>query len=79
QMALSTGITYYHRGNNLLGFNSQVEPPNFFNPFWRAGLTRLNVDDPGLGNGDVESALSGYPAAVDSFQGLKANGFKGWQ
>jgi hypothetical protein len=79
QMALATGITYYHRGNNILGYNSQVEAPNFFNPFWRAGLTRVNVDDVGLGSGDVENALGSYPAAVDSFQGLKSNGFKGWQ
>lgn len=77
QTAVGTGVTYYHRGNNFLGYHSGVEPPNFFNPYWRAGLTYLNVDDSGLD--DFSSAVGGYPAAVDSFNGLRSAGFQGWQ
>lgn len=79
QVGFSTGITYYHRGNNLFGYHSGSEPPNLFNPYWRAGLTRVNVDDPRMGGGDVRNALSGYPAAIDAFNGLENAGFKGWQ
>jgi hypothetical protein len=76
QLALGTSITYYHRGQHFR------EPPNFFNPFWRAGLTKLNVDSDGLddflqtfngsrGPGDAE--------AKDAFEALRANFFQGWQ
>lgn len=77
QVGFATGVTYYHRGNNLFGYHSGVEPPNLFNPFWRAGLSRVNVDNDGLN--DVNRALSGYPAALDSFNGLRSAGFQGWQ
>ncbi|MBI3184497.1 MAG: hypothetical protein HYZ28_20365 [Myxococcales bacterium] len=74
QVALSTGVTYFHRKGHW------SEPPNFFNPFWRAGLVHPDVDDQGKG-GDIPQALNdiNYPAATDAYQGLRAGGFKGWQ
>lgn len=81
QTALSTGITYYHR------FDHWREPPNLFNPFWRAGLGRANIDPKpldGVGRDwteDVEQALndSNVPWAADAVRKLDDVGFQGVQ
>lgn len=81
QTALSTGIVYYHR------YGHWKEPPNLFNPFWRAGLSRMNIDPkPMDGTGrdwfeDVEEALnnSGAPWAADAVQPLVRAGYQGFQ
>lgn len=75
QVALATGITYYHRGNDHWS-----EPPNFFNPFWRAGLVHPDIDADGKNN-DIPDTMNqiGFPIAADAYKHLKAAGFVGWQ
>jgi hypothetical protein len=74
QTAMATGITYYHRAGHWR------EPPNLFNPFWRAGLAHPGIDAQGQG-GDVPGALnsSNVPWAADTYNQLKAVGYKGFQ
>ncbi len=67
QMGYSTGITYYHRANNW------AEPPNLFNPFWRAGLTRADTDRASPSGGrDIENTMSasGAPWASAAYCAL---------
>ncbi|MHB8875656.1 MAG: hypothetical protein ACYC8T_18375 [Myxococcaceae bacterium] len=76
QTALSAGVAYYHRKGHW------KEPPNFFNPFWRAGLVRADIDDDGRDpNKDIPDTLnsSGVPWAADAYRQLYANGFRGVQ
>jgi hypothetical protein len=81
QTALSTGIAYYHR------YNHWREPPNLFNPFWRAGLSRANIDPKpmdGVGRDwfeDLESTLnqSNVPWAAGAMKELDRVGFQGVQ
>lgn len=81
QTALSSGISYYHR------FDHWAEPPNLFNPFWRAGLTRANIDPKsmdGVGRDwfeDVADTLdsSGVPWAGEAIKSLDRVGFQGVQ
>lgn len=47
---LSAAMAYYHRPGHW------QEPPNFFNPYWRATLVRANVDDGW--QGDVARSVS---------------------
>jgi hypothetical protein len=80
QTVLATGIAYYHRsGSGPLG-NHWKEPPNFFNPFWRAGLVHPDVDAQGQGN-DVPNTLNDVGAAwaADTYNELRSNGFQGIQ
>lgn len=75
QVGYSTGITYYHRGGDHF-----KEPPNLFNPYWRAGITRADTDRNGWGQGsDIEDtmAATGAPWAAGAFSSLRSNGFKG--
>lgn len=72
QQALATGLAYYHRR----GF--WREPPNLWNPFWRATLVAADVDnggDPRRGGSDVRSTVG--PVAGDAFQALINAGYKG--
>ncbi len=76
QTALSTGIVYYHRQGHW------KEPPNLFNPFWRGGLTRSDIDDQARGrNGDIRKVLvdSGIGWAADAYTQLYDVGFRGLQ
>jgi hypothetical protein len=68
QQVLATGITYYHRHMQNAA-QSWSEPPNFFNPYWRATLVPADID----GNGNL--ALAGGALGL----GLKLAGFKGVQ
>ncbi|OJH35213.1 pilus assembly protein TadG-related protein [Cystobacter ferrugineus] len=71
QTALSAGITYYHRKGHW------KEPPNLLNPYWRATLVPLTVDD--QGEDDVPDTLGdvGTGWAAESFEALRANGYEG--
>ncbi|MBX7117070.1 MAG: hypothetical protein K1X64_22315 [Myxococcaceae bacterium] len=79
QTALSSGIAYYHR------YGHWKETPNLFNPFWRAGLTRANVDrSDGLGRQWFEDAAetmnrSNVPWAGEAIKELNRVGFEGVQ
>lgn len=76
QTALSTGIVYYHREGHW------KEPPNLFNPFWRGGLTRSDIDDQARSrNGDIRRVLndSGIGWAADAYTQLYDVGFRGLQ
>jgi hypothetical protein len=63
--SLATGVAYYHRGMHWR------EPPNFFNPFWRATLSPPDDDV-----GDRLDA-AGYPELKAVYDGLKASGYRG--
>ena len=80
QTVLATGIAYYHRSGDGPFGNHWKEPPNFFNPFWRAGLVHPDVDDQGKAN-DVPNTLNdvGTPWAADAYNQLRAAGFQGIQ
>jgi hypothetical protein len=71
QASLSAAITYYHRPNPVGGPSRFKEPPNFFNPFWRATLYKPDTD------ADVTLLGAGLTSAAATFTGLKAAGFKG--
>jgi Putative Flp pilus-assembly TadE/G-like len=73
QTGFATGITYFHRDQHL------KEPPNLFSPFWRAGLTRGDVDDGSVRGGDIEEVLnnSNVPWAATTFRELWNAGFRG--
>ncbi len=76
QTALSTGITYYHRGGQHF-----KEPPNLFNPWWKAGLIHSDADSAAATGSDIPDTLnnSGAGWATDSYYQLRSAGFKGWQ
>lgn len=77
QTALSTGITYYHRGESL-GFDHWAEPPNLLNPYWRATLVAPDIDDSGMN--DASTTLhNASSVAGQTFDALRAAGFKGIQ
>lgn len=76
QVALSSGIVYYHRQlGGPGGDQGWREPPNFLNPFWRATLTSslgANDDNP------IQSLRqAGYPQHADALQALRRAGFRG--
>jgi hypothetical protein len=73
--ALSAGIAYYHRVG--AGYK---EPPNVLNPFWRATLTRANID---LQPGDISDitetlGASGLSQAKDVAEALNSAGYDAW-
>jgi hypothetical protein len=76
QVALSSGIVYYHRQiGGPGGDEGWREPPNFLNPFWRATLVSAvgaNDDNP------VRSLRqAGYPQHANALELLEREGFKG--
>lgn len=75
QVVLSAGLAYYHR------FGHAREPPNFFNPFWRATLIPAEIDtvdgvNSGAG-GDAVTALqkAGYGQHAAALQALEKKGY----
>jgi hypothetical protein len=70
QVALGAGLVYYHRPPSA-GGGGFLEPPNFFNPFWRATLAPPDRDA-----GDRLNA-AGYPEAAAVYDALLARGYKG--
>lgn len=72
QSALATGLAYYHRRGHW------NEPPNLWNPFWRATLVAADVDasgDPRRMGTDIPTTV-GAPGAA-AFNQLVLAGFKG--
>ncbi|WP_224247848.1 Tad domain-containing protein [Hyalangium gracile] len=72
QSALGTGLAYYHRPGHW------NEPPNLWNPFWRATLVSADVDaagDPRRGGTDIADTV-GEPAA-EALRQLTLAGYKG--
>jgi hypothetical protein len=67
QSALATGLAYYHRRGRW------NEPPNLWNPFWRATLAPADLDK--SGNADVARTVGG-PAA-QAYEALVAAEYKG--
>jgi hypothetical protein len=81
QVAVGSGIVYYHR------FGHSTEPPNLFAPYWRAGLAPFSVDRPALGRperfafDDQTGAFlsdTGAAHAKEALESLRANGYTGW-
>jgi len=70
QTAIATAITYYHR-NMQAADKSWEEPPNFFNPYWRATLVPADID----GMTNLTLSMRGNISALL----LKGAGFKGIQ
>lgn len=75
QVVLSAGLAYYHRHGHA------KEPPNFFNPFWRATLIPPEIDSANgvsLGTGgDAVRALNraGFGAHAEALKALEKNGY----
>ncbi|WP_257454410.1 Tad domain-containing protein [Archangium lipolyticum] len=72
QSALATGLAYYHRRGHW------NEPPNLWNPYWRATLVSSDVDNGGdlrRGGTDIPDTVGGTSAAA--FQQLILSGYKG--
>jgi hypothetical protein len=82
QTALATGITYYHRGGGHF-----AEPPNLFNPWWKAGLIHSDADqsaspqNAGCNGNDIMKQLnnSGAGWTTDAAYWLCQKGYRGWQ
>jgi hypothetical protein len=71
QAAVATGLAYYHRAGDWR------EPPNMLNPFWRATLAPIDVD-PADSASDVPEVLSAVgPLALETFERLRREGFRG--
>jgi hypothetical protein len=70
--AFAAGIAYYHRRDHW------KEPPNLFNPFWRAGLVRGDVDEQARLQ-DLAGAMGkgGAPGAGEAFAKLYQAGYRG--
>ena len=64
---IAAGMAYYHRPGHW------QEPPNLFNPYWRATLVRANVDASGVA--DIGSSIT--PANRDALNLLIASGYRG--
>ncbi len=70
QTAFATGMAYYHRRGHWQEF------PNLLNPFWRATLVPVDVDNAPR---DVNRALSSpeYKWQRDAYDALRGAGFEG--
>jgi Putative Flp pilus-assembly TadE/G-like len=75
QQALGTGLAYYHRRGNW------QEPPNLWNPFWRATLVSADADSGGdmrQGGNDVPNTVGvALPVAAEAYRALINAGYKG--
>jgi hypothetical protein len=76
QAAISSAITYYHRHMEDRSL-AWKEPPNLFNPFWRATLVAPDVDGQDL---DISRALQASdPSFESAWRALVRAGFRGIQ
>lgn len=88
QVVMSSAIAYYHRNSGAPGDPGvrYREPPNFFNPFWRATLISGHIyEDAAKGTGaPPETAfssvlkLNGYTTAESVANKLYQAGFRGF-
>ncbi len=75
QVAVATGLTYYHR------YNHWSEFPNFLNPFWRATLVAADADTSAKleENGeDIARLLGEQDWQEDTYRRLHQAGFRGF-
>jgi hypothetical protein len=70
QVAVGAGLVYYHRPT-VPGGGGYLEPPNLFNPFWRATLAEPDRD---LGN---RLNAAGYPVEGAVYDLFMARGYRG--
>jgi hypothetical protein len=76
QAAISTAITYYHRHMEDPSL-AWKEPPNLFNPYWRATLVAPDVDGQDL---DIARSLQASdPSFESAWRALVHAGFRGIQ
>ncbi len=70
QGAIATGIAYYHRNDHWEEF------PNLLNPFWRATLAPIDVDNSPR---DMNRAMSAteFKFQRDAYNALRAVGYEG--
>lgn len=76
QTAIASGLAYYHRQGHW------KEPPNLYNPYWRATLVSSAIDTDGFpvgGGMDLQNAAANAPFAQDVISRLAGAGFRGWQ
>jgi putative Flp pilus-assembly TadE/G-like protein len=77
QTAIASGLAYYHRQGHW------KEPPNLYNPYWRATLVSTAIDTDGYpiggGGADLQTATANAPFAQDVVNQLAQAGFHGWQ
>jgi hypothetical protein len=76
QTAIASGLAYYHRQGHWR------EPPNLYNPYWRATLVSSAIDTDGypIGGGqDLQKAAANAQFAKDVIDNLAQAGFHGWQ
>jgi hypothetical protein len=71
QVALGAGLVYYHRPRLNAQAGGFVEPPNMFNPFWRATLAPPDRD------AVARLQQAGYPDQAQALQRLLNNNFRG--
>ncbi len=71
QVALGTAIAYYHRPDAF------PEPPNLYNPFWRATL--MSMQTYSIAEAQNRLAATGFPDHADALRLLSRAGFKGFQ
>lgn len=71
--ALSAGITYYKRAGDFW-----QEPPNFLNPFWRATLVSVHVDEDGKKTDVQDTLQKAAPFTAEAYEALKKKGYEGW-
>ncbi|PTL79047.1 pilus assembly protein TadG-related protein [Vitiosangium sp. GDMCC 1.1324] len=72
QSALATGLAYYHRRGRW------NEPPNLWNPFWRATLVASDIDAGGdlrRGGTDIPDTVGG--SAAEAYRQLILAGYRG--
>ncbi|MBS1149821.1 MAG: hypothetical protein H6Q89_1519 [Myxococcaceae bacterium] len=65
--SLAAAMAYYHRPNHW------KEPPNFFNPYWRATLVRANIDT----SWKTDLAGSVAPQNAETLTELTRAGYEG--
>ncbi|MFL5318132.1 MAG: hypothetical protein ACJ790_00650 [Myxococcaceae bacterium] len=101
---LATGISYYHRrcnqhqnpkgpaNGNRSDCRSWKESPNMLNPYWRATLVPIDIDEHSAGSGidktpgtrrinEAKKMLKAakLPDAADTYVALKSRGYQGIQ
>ena len=64
-------MAYYHRPGHW------KEPPNLWNPFWRATLVRADIDDPTLSDARVSLTAARADWASEALRKLMAVGYRG--
>ena len=72
QAAFSTGQAYFHRKDHWR------EPPNLFNAYWRAGLTRGDVDDDGPDDIADTMRNGGVGWGADAYDALRSASPRYW-